>query len=61
MKYLITLGDIPERIVELQNLLQIARTLEKRGEFADPNASTPDETLGNIFCVERPVLRRRSP
>lgn len=49
MKYLITLGDIPERVVECVNDLTIARTKDRRGPDADHNSKTPDNTPGNIY------------
>ena len=47
LKFLITLEDIPEPVVELVNVLAMQRTKDRRGMSHNPRIQ--DETPGNIF------------
>ena len=50
LKFLITLDDIPEKVVHLTNILAIYRTKE-RGNLLQ--SSVPDDTPGNIYLSRK--------
>ena len=50
LKFLVTLGDVPEEVVDAWNNFTILRTQEKRGSDADVHSKFPDVTPGNVYA-----------